>query len=174
MLSKSHFQTHFIFPIVQSSISMCWIPLLSYSRNIHSECFPRCKYGARCGNMKCRSAQVRPSCLLSVRKMQPSPQQWETALAWGETWAKGKEKQVFRDSSLDPPESGFLTFLCLRSDPLVSFKLSNLFLAALGPGCRVGSSLAVASRGGSLCACRLLVAAASPVAEQGLRGTWAQ
>ena len=107
--------------------SMCWIPLLSYSRNIHSECFPRCKYGARCGNMKCRGARVPPRSLLSVRKMQPSPQQWETALAWGETWAKGKEKQVFRGSSLDPPESGSLTFLCLRSDPLVSFKFLTYF-----------------------------------------------
>lgn len=114
--------------------------------------------------MKCRSAQVRPGCLLPVEKNAASPQQWAL---WREVKREqGEEKQVFRDSSLDPPESGFLTFLCL-SDPLVSFKLSNLFLAALGPGCRVGSSLAVASRGGSLCACRLPRRAASPVAEQG-------
>ena len=82
--------------------------------------------------MKCRM----PSrSLLSVRKMQTSPQQWETAIVWGETWAKGKEKQVFRGSSLDPPESGFLTFLCPKSDPLDSFK-NFLFIF----GC-AGSSL---------------------------------
>lgn len=120
MPSKLHFPSHFLFPTVRSSASMCWVPLLSYSRNIYSECLPWFEYGARCGNMQCRSTWAVLQELALYLENATRPLQWETSVTWGEMWAKGKEKQVFRGLSLDPPPSGFLTFLRPRSDPLVS------------------------------------------------------